>query len=92
MDLILIDSFDVNFISNCFNAQNILVWNISKLEYWNYIFDLVDSFSQDNACIISFKHFMWNLWGRWSIVLMEVFILIKEKYHCINSIPLYIKN
>jgi hypothetical protein len=52
MDLILVDHFDVNFIINCFNAQSILVRNICKHEYKNYIFDLVDSFSQDNGCII----------------------------------------
>jgi hypothetical protein len=39
---VTIDSFDYDY-NQC---------NIFKLEYWNYTFGFVDSFLEDNGCIV----------------------------------------
>ncbi len=62
-------------------------WNVFNPKYWNYTFGLVDSFLEDNKCIVFIQGVDANFVGQVKACVEGSFgFELKKKYYCINSI------
>jgi hypothetical protein len=86
--MIIVDCLDGNPIFGCLDVQNISKWNVFKPKYWNYTFGLINSFLEDNKCIVFIQGVDTNFVGQVRVCAEGSFGFdLKKKYYCINSIP-----
>jgi hypothetical protein len=92
VNMILVDCPNGNLVIGCLDAQSIPKWNVFKPEYWNYMFGLVDSFLENNGCIVFIQGADANSMGQVRACAKgSSRFELKKKFYCVNSIPLHTK-